>query len=62
MTREMYEQKIKDLQEKFPDIRGHHYDEYRCKYFRGVIDIQFDYIKELERRIEEISNITKKDN
>lgn len=51
MTKEMYEQKIKDLKEKFPDIRSHRNDEYRCKYFRGVIDIQFDYIKELEKHI-----------
>lgn len=51
MTKEMYEQKIKELKEKFPDIKGHVYDEYRCKYFRGVIDIQFDYIKELEKRL-----------
>lgn len=51
MTREMYEQKIKELQEKFPDIKSHRDDEYRCKYFRGVIDIQFDYIKDLEKQL-----------
>lgn len=52
MLKESYEQKLKELREKFPDVVSHDYDEYRCKYYIGLLDLQFDYIKELEKNCE----------
>lgn len=51
MTRELYEQKIKELEDKFPYILSHDYDEYKCRYYACLLDIQFEYITELEKRI-----------
>lgn len=51
MTREMYEQKIKEIHEKFPDCLKHGYDEYRCKFYQCLLDLKFEYIKDLERQL-----------
>lgn len=52
--KELYEQKLKELREKFPDVVSHDYDEYRCKYYIDLLDLQFDYIKELEKNCEKL--------
>lgn len=53
MNREMFEQKIKEIHDKYPDMLKHGHDEYRCRFYQDLLDIYFDYVKTLEKKLQE---------
>lgn len=60
-NRKDFFEKLKKIQDKYPELNKHQIDDYRCKYYGEVIDLYHVYSRSLEREIEELQKKLKGD-